>query len=52
LRNGQPCPRAKVIALVGSLRKEPFNRKITNALIALNAAPLKSQVDEDQPASL
>src|SRR5258708_184857 len=32
---------ANVVVLVGSLRKESLNRKIANALIALNAAPLK-----------
>jgi chromate reductase, NAD(P)H dehydrogenase (quinone) len=30
-----------VVVLVGSLRKESLNRKMANALIALNAAPLK-----------
>src|SRR5258706_1412925 len=32
---------ADVVVLVGSLRKESLNRKVANALIALNAAPLK-----------
>jgi chromate reductase, NAD(P)H dehydrogenase (quinone) len=34
-------PAATVVVFVGSLRKESFNRKIVNAMIALNAAPLK-----------
>jgi chromate reductase, NAD(P)H dehydrogenase (quinone) len=32
---------ANVVVLVGSLRKESLNRKIANALIALNTTPLK-----------
>jgi chromate reductase len=37
---------ANVVVLVGSLRKESLNRKIANALIALNAAPLKFEFAE------
>ena len=37
---------ANVVVLVGSLRKESLNRKLTNALIALNAAPLKFEIAE------
>src|SRR5215469_14409514 len=35
------APAATVVVFVGSLRKESFNRKIVNAMIALNSAPLK-----------
>lgn len=34
-------PTPKVVVFVGSLRKESFNRKMANAAIALNAAPLQ-----------
>jgi chromate reductase, NAD(P)H dehydrogenase (quinone) len=37
-------PAAKVVVLVGSLRKESLNRKTAHALIALNAAPLKFEI--------
>ncbi len=37
---------ANVVMLVGSLRKESFNRKVANALIALNATPLKFEFVE------
>ena len=37
---------ANVVVLVGSLRKDSLNRKIANALIALNAAPLKFEFAE------
>jgi chromate reductase, NAD(P)H dehydrogenase (quinone) len=37
---------ANVAVLVGSLRKESLNRKMANALIALNAAPLNFQMME------
>jgi NAD(P)H-dependent FMN reductase len=37
---------ANVVVLVGSLRKESLNRKLANALIALNAAPLKFEIAE------
>ena len=39
-------PAANVVVLVGSLRKESLNRKIANAMIALNAAPLKFEFAE------
>jgi chromate reductase len=39
-------PAAKVVVLVGSLRKESLNRKIANALIALNTAFLKFEFAE------
>jgi chromate reductase, NAD(P)H dehydrogenase (quinone) len=35
---------ANVAVLVGSLRKESLNRKMANAVIALNAAPLNFQL--------
>jgi chromate reductase len=35
-----------VVVLVGSLRKESLNRKMANALIALNIAPLKFEFAE------
>src|SRR5260370_40046132 len=43
LGGGKGCAMASVdvVVLVGSLRKESLNRKVANALIALNAAPLK-----------
>jgi len=37
---------ANVVVLVGSLRKDSLNRKMANALIALNAAPLKFEFAE------
>ncbi len=37
---------ADVAVLVGSLRKDSLNRKIANALIALNAVPLKFEFAE------
>ena len=37
---------ATVAVLVGSLRKESFNRKVANALIASNATPLKFEFVE------
>jgi chromate reductase, NAD(P)H dehydrogenase (quinone) len=39
-------PAANVVVLVGSLRKDSLNRKMANALIALNAAPLKYEFAE------
>jgi chromate reductase, NAD(P)H dehydrogenase (quinone) len=36
----------KVVVLVGSLRKESFNRKTANAMIALKAAPLEYEFAE------
>src|SRR5215469_16206715 len=36
----------KVAVLVGSLRKESFNRKMANALIAMAPAPLKLEIVE------
>ena len=35
-----------IAVLVGSLRKESFNRKMTNALIALAPSELKLQIVE------
>jgi chromate reductase len=35
---------ANVAVLIGSLRKESLNRKMANAVIALNAAPLNFQL--------
>src|SRR5438105_376436 len=37
---------ANVAVLVGSLRKDSLNRKMANALIALNATPLKFEIVE------
>jgi len=37
---------ANVVVLVGSLRKDSLNRKMANALIALNAAALKFEIAE------
>src|ERR1017187_3701294 len=37
---------ANVVVLVGSLRRDSLNRKMANALIALNAAPLKFEFAE------
>jgi chromate reductase len=37
---------ANVVVLVGSLRKESLNRKMANAVIALNIAPLKFEIVE------
>ena len=39
-------PVTNVIVLVGSLRTDSVNRKLANALIGLNAAPLKFQIAE------
>lgn len=39
-------PAPKVLVLVGSLRKESFNRKTANAMTALKAAPLEYQFAE------
>jgi chromate reductase, NAD(P)H dehydrogenase (quinone) len=39
-------PAANVVVFVGSLRKESLNRKMANALIALDAAPLKFEIAE------
>ncbi len=39
-------PAPKVVVFVGSLRKESFNRKTANAVIALNAAPLQYEFAE------
>ena len=39
-------PAAKVVVFVGSLRKESFNRKMANAMIALKAAPLEYEFAE------
>jgi chromate reductase, NAD(P)H dehydrogenase (quinone) len=39
-------PVTNVIVLVGSLRKDSLNRKLANALIGLNAAPLTFQIAE------
>jgi chromate reductase len=39
-------PAANVVVLVGSLRKESLNRKVANAMIALDAAPLKFEFAE------
>jgi NAD(P)H-dependent FMN reductase len=36
----------KVVVIVGSLRKESFNRKTANAMIALKAAPLEYEFAE------
>jgi chromate reductase len=35
-----------VAVFVGSLRKESFNRKMANALVAMAAAPLKLEIVE------
>ncbi|MGD0906614.1 MAG: NAD(P)H-dependent oxidoreductase [Candidatus Acidiferrales bacterium] len=40
------APAANVVVLVGSLRKDSLSRKMANALIALNAAPLKFEFAE------
>jgi chromate reductase len=37
---------ANIVVLVGSLRRDSLNRKMANALIALNAAPLKFEFAE------
>jgi chromate reductase, NAD(P)H dehydrogenase (quinone) len=37
---------AKVIVMVGSLRKESYNRKIARALPSLRAAPLQFEIAE------
>ena len=44
----------KVVVFVGSLRKESFNRKTAQAMIALNAAPLEHEFAEigNQPQPL
>lgn len=39
-------PAPEVVVFVGSLRKESFNRKTANAIIALNAAPLQYEFAE------
>lgn len=39
-------PTPNVAVLVGSLRKESFNRKLANALIAMKAAPLNLEIAE------
>ena len=40
-----------VAVIVGSLRKESFNRKMANALIAMAPAPLKLDDPRDRPAA-
>lgn len=45
-RGNSMVPAANVVVLVGSLRKDSLNRKMANALIALNAAPLKFEFAE------
>jgi chromate reductase, NAD(P)H dehydrogenase (quinone) len=39
-------PVPNVVVLIGSLRKDSLNRKLANAVIDLNAAPLKFEIAE------
>jgi NAD(P)H-dependent FMN reductase len=39
-------PVPNLVVLIGSLRKDPLNRKLANAMIELNAAPLKFEITE------
>jgi chromate reductase len=39
-------PVPNVVVLIGSLRKDSLNRKFANAMIELNAAPLKFEIAE------
>jgi chromate reductase, NAD(P)H dehydrogenase (quinone) len=52
-QEGNPMSTTRDVAvLVGSLRKESFNRKLANALIAMAPAPIKLEIVEIRNLSL